>query len=81
MNKSKTNLPLGISVLLFTITSIFNQNFSIPHVLYFTLLVFAVVLEIWGIILLSQSPAIKNGKLRKWKLNILRKIIGRNNSR
>lgn len=81
MKKFKPNLPLTIGLLTFSVTQIINHTSGIPHGLQCFLIGVTIVLEIWGIVLLMNSPAIKNSKLRRWKLNLFYKIIGHNNSR
>ena len=71
MIKLKPNLILGMGIMLFSITHIVNYYLSIPENLHSALMVVALAIELWGVILISRSPEIKNSKLRQWKLRLI----------
>ncbi len=69
--KFKSNLPLGIGLLLFSATQILSRFLIIPSILHYALMLSAITLELWGIFLLARSPEMKNCKLRQWKLRLI----------
>ena len=73
MRNFKQNLPLGIGLLLFSVTQIISHFVSLPNILSHVLMLSVIALELWGAILIARSPEMKNSKLRRWKLHLIGK--------
>lgn len=71
MMKFKSNLPLGIGLLIFAATQILSRFIDIPNIPHYALMLSALALEMWGIILYARSPVMKNSKFRQWKLRLI----------
>jgi multisubunit Na+/H+ antiporter MnhC subunit len=75
--QSRMYLPLASGLLLMSLSLLVSRFVDVPHALVMTLLVIAVALELWGALHLSRSPAVRNSKLRQWKLRLIGKDQGR----
>jgi len=71
MRVSKSNWQLGTGALLYAATLITAHFVEIPNALYHGFILVAITLELWGIIKIARSPAMKNSRLRRWKLRLV----------
>lgn len=76
MKKINPNLLLGLGLMLLGAAQVTERYASLPTAVHYAILAAALMLELWGIILLARSPAMKNSKLRKWKLRLISKGRG-----
>lgn len=73
MKKTKMNIPLTIGMLILSFSIIIDRLFGLPKFLGLTLLLAALILEIWGGILYASSEEMKNSKLRRFKMKLIGK--------
>ena len=71
MRNSKPNFPLGIGLVLQGVTHLVSRYVDIPSALHYALMLSAIVLIMWGVIMIARSPKMRNSRLRRWKLRLI----------